>query len=354
MSIEKLNVYKERIDKELEHFFNQKLIKAKDIDPSSVEMIELLKEYQLRDGKRIRAAMIYYGYRCFSNKDIGQILKASMAIELIQSYLLIHDDIIDQDDKRRNGPTMHCAYKKLAQKRYKKIDSDHFGISFAILAGDILCAFANEILTNLYIREKYKVNAIRRLNHVIHQVIYGEALDILTSYQEKLTKKDLEKVHYLKTATYTFEGPLHIGALLAGANKKQLESLSSYAIPLGKAFQIQDDILGMFGDEKKLGKPVGSDIKEGKRTLLIIKALESSTKKQKILIENVLGKKNITPKQLSMVRKIIKDTGSLEYSQDLAKKLVKQAKSAIIKSNFKKEGKQFLLEIADYMLERDY
>ncbi|MEE9525651.1 MAG: polyprenyl synthetase family protein [Candidatus Woesearchaeota archaeon] len=347
-----LKDYKQLVDHEIEKFFNKKIRKAQRIDESSVELLEFLKDF-CSGGKRIRAAMLYYGYRCFKNNNVHEAIKASMSIELIHSYLLIHDDIIDNDNKRRGGPTVHYAYQKLAQKRYKNKDAKHFGISFAIIAGDILCAFANEILTKLDLKEKYKTGAIRKLNHIIHQAVYGEALDILSSYKHKLTPADVEKIHHLKTAAYTFEGPMHMGAVLARANKKQLRIMSKYGVPLGKAFQIQDDILGLFGDETTTGKPADSDLKEGKKTLLIVKALESADEKQKQIIKSALGNQNLTTKQLEQVRNIVKQTGSLEYCQNLAKSLIKQARSAIKKSRFKREGKKFLLgEIADYMLER--
>jgi geranylgeranyl diphosphate synthase type I len=353
MTIETLKSYKVKVDKELEKFFNEKIKKAKLISPSSVEMVKLLKEYNLRAGKRIRAAMVYYGYRCFSNKNTGQILKVSMCIELVQSCLLIHDDIIDNSDIRRGSLALHKVYEKISNKRYKNKNAPHFGVSMAIIAGDILAAFANEILTKINIKEKYKSDAVRELNNVICTVIYGQVLDILSEL-EPVTKKDLSLIHRLKTASYTVEGPLHIGALLAGANKKQLQLLSNYGIPLGKAFQIQDDILGLFGDEKKTGKPADSDLKEGKKTLLILKALEKANKQQKEIIKKALGNKNLEKKQLEDVRKIVTETGSLEYSQKLARKLINQAKSVIQKSRFKKQGKSFLIRIADYMLEREF
>lgn len=350
-----LESYKKIIEKELGLFFDTKLEKAKYISPSSVEMIKLLRDYNLRGGKRVRAAMLYYGYRCFSNKNLKEIIKASISIELIQSFLLIHDDIIDRSDLRRNSLTLHKSYEKLAKKIYPGSDHYHFGISMSLIAGDILAAFANEILTRLDIKEKNKINAIRRLNHVIHEVIYGQALDILSGLKPitKITKKDLEQIHYLKTASYTIEGPLHIGALLAGAKTSQLKILSQYAVPLGKAFQIHDDILGLFGDEKKLGKPVDSDLKEGKKTLLILKALEKADKHQRQTIEKALGNPKLTNSQLKHVQYIIKRTGSLEFSQRLAKNLIIKAKTIIKKSDFKPKGKDFLINIADYMLDRD-
>lgn len=348
-----LENYKNLVEKELKLFFEDKLSKADLIDPSSKEMIELLKEYTLRGGKRIRAAFLYYSYRCFSKKNLKEIIKASMALELVQSYLLIHDDIMDNDNLRRNGPTLHISYENIAQARFKKANSKHFGLSMAILAGDICAAFANEIITDLDVKEKYKVKALKALNHTVHKVIYGQVLDVLSELR-RVDQKDIEKIHKLKTATYTIEAPLHIGALLAGAKEKHLKTLSNYAVPLGKAFQIQDDILGMFGNEEKIGKPICSDLKEGKRTLLILKALENADAVQKIAILNALGTKRLTDLQINKVRKLIKQTGSLDYSKNLAAELIKKSKSSLKDAKLKKVGKDFLISIADYLEKREY
>jgi len=348
-----LDNYKRLVNRELDLFFQSKLEKADLIDTSSKEMIEILKEFTMRGGKRLRAALVYYGYRCFGDKNLKEVIKASMTMELIQSYLLIHDDIIDNDDLRRNGPTLHISYKNIAKRKYKKIDSNHFGMSMAILAGDICSAFANEIIAKLDIKERYKIEALKVLNHSVHHVIYGQVLDILSQLRST-NNKEIEKIHKLKTATYTIESPLHLGALLAGAKQKHLKTLSSYAIPLGKAFQIKDDILGMFGEKERIGKPVDSDIKEGKKNLLIIKSLENANPAQKQQIQEALGNQDLTKNQLNQVRAIVIKTGSLSYSQNLARKLVQKAKSAIKSAKFKPAGKNFLLKIADYIEKRDY
>jgi geranylgeranyl diphosphate synthase type I len=161
-------------------------------------------------------------------------------------------------------------------------------------------------------------------------------------------------VHTLKTAHYTVAGPLQLGAILAGASEEDLKALNDYGIPLGKAFQIQDDILGLFGSEEKFGKPTDSDLKEGKRTLLILKALEKCSPEEKEKIEGALGNQELSAEAAEEVRAIIKATGSLDYSRKLAGELIEQAKQSISQSNFKAEAKEFLLGIADYMLKRDY
>ena len=167
------------------------------------------------------------------------------------------------------------------------------------------------------------------------------------------SEKEILKVHENKTAKYTIEGPLHLGALLAGAKGRILKDLSAYAVPVGIAFQIQDDILGVFGSEKKLGKPVCSDLREGKQTLLIAKALEKGSGVDRKMIKKLLGNKNVTPREIDTFREIVRKSGSLAYSQNLAKKLIEKGKETLVKSAVKKEAKDFLVGIADYIVNRE-
>jgi geranylgeranyl diphosphate synthase type I len=160
-------------------------------------------------------------------------------------------------------------------------------------------------------------------------------------------------MHEGKTARYTFEGPLHLGCLLAQGSDAILKGFTAYALPLGKAFQLRDDILGVYGDEKELGKPVGSDIIEGKQTLLLIKALEQANDKQKHILSSYFGKPDLSPAELEQVRAVIRETGSLRYSQTLAETFVKESLAALEVVDFKnEEAKQFLKGIAQYIIER--
>ncbi len=347
-----LKQYQARINSELEKFFDKKIQRVKGISPHIIELTKNLREFTLRDAKRIRPILLIFGYKCIKDpKNESDILKAALAAELMESFLLIHDDIIDNDSIRRKKPTLHKIYEERS-KRYNT-DHTHFGKSMAIIGGDILATLGSEILLSTNFKDSLKLKAIEKFNRVVINTGFGELLDVISEVDNKISEKDILKIHELKTAKYTIEGPLHIGAILAGAKEKHLSILSKYAIPLGKAFQIQDDILGMYGDQKKTGKPVGSDLKEGKKTLLILKALEKSNLKDRLKIKRALGNKKLTTRQLNQIRKIIMDTGSLQYSKDMAKQLAEKAKSAISRSSFKKEGKEFLIQIADYIINRD-
>ncbi|MBZ9569723.1 polyprenyl synthetase family protein [Patescibacteria group bacterium] len=355
----KITKLQKEINKRLEIFFEKKIKETRSISllmsqmtkEISDQMTKEINNFVLRGGKRIRPILAYYGYFAAGGKGKKAILDAAISIEIIHNYLLIHDDIIDKDEFRRGKPTIHQKYKKIYQRTSK--EAEHLGISAGIVAGDLCSSFGYEILTKSKFPDSLKVKALDKLNRIITEVGGGEVLDVFWGIKHKLSRDEIFKILEYKTARYTIEGPLHLGAILAGADKKILKKLSDYAIPLGIAFQIQDDILGMFGDEKKLGKPIGSDLREGKQTLLIFKARRSANRRQRKIIDRALGNLNLTKNQLEKVREIVIKTGSLNFARNLAKKLVSQSKIAIKKSNFPSEVKGFLTELADFIIERE-
>ena len=357
-AIELLRNYKTRVDKKLDTYFKKNSEKAKKINPLESEAIKYIKDFTLSGGKRLRPALMYYGFLGTGEKKSEAIIDASLSIELAHSFLLIHDDIIDRDAKRHGVPTLHERYKKFGNFFIKnKEDLLHFGNSMAMIAGDMAMFMSNEILFKSNFPSKNILLALCKLQEVVYQTIPGEMLDVVMEFKGKATENEILKMHESKTARYTFEGPLHLGCILAkGDHKelnKELDNLSNYALPLGKAFQIRDDILGVFGNERKLGKPVGSDIIEGKQTLLLIKALEKANKSQRKELKNAIGNKKITKKQIENFKMIIEETGSLEYSKNLSEKLVMESKEALKKACLKNdEAFVFLDGIADYIINR--
>lgn len=350
---EKLKSYKTLIDVELKKYLEKKIKEASTVSPYAKELVEHIADLTLRGGKRIRPALAYYSYIACGGKDREAMLKSSMAIEFSETYLLIHDDIMDDDTLRRGGITIHESYRLIAQDLYQGKNPKSFGDSMGINAGDLACAMSNEILANSSFEPKLVLKAISEFSKVYSNECMGQILDVISQLRDDVKQKDVIQIHQLKTVPYTFDGPVRIGAILAGADKKTLDQLSLYTVPLGTAFQIQDDILGMFGDEEKVGKPVTSDLTEGKKTLLIIDALEKGDDKQKETILVNLGNVRTTYKGLQAVRKAITDTGALQKSKDLAEKLVKDSIDSLEKIKLKKEGKEFLFNIAEFMIKRE-
>jgi len=351
---QELKNYKSLIDIELKKYLNNKIEEASTISPHAKELIEHIADLTLRGGKRIRPALAYYSYIACGGKNKKAMLKASMAIEFSETYLLIHDDIMDDDTLRRGGVTIHESYRLIAQDLYEGKNAKGFGDAMGINAGDLACALSNEIIADSDFKPNLILRAIKEFNKVYCNECIGQILDIISQLSDDVKQKDVLQIHQLKTVPYTFDGPVRMGAILAGADNKMLDQLSAYTVPLGTAFQIQDDILGMFGDEEKVGKPVTSDLTEGKKTLLIIDALENADEKQKETILVNLGNVRTTYKGLQAVRKAIVDTGALQKSKDIAEKLAKESMDSLSKIRLKPEGKDFLFNIAEFMIKREY
>lgn len=354
-AIELLKEYKKRLDVRLKKYFDKKIKEAEASHTLSKEAVKMIADFTLADGKRIRPAIVYYAYLASGKKPDDNIIEASMSIELTHSFLLIHDDIIDKDEKRHGISTLHERYKKIGQRLAPQKDSLHFGNSMAMLAGDMASAMANEIIFNSQFSPKIILESLDQMQKIVYNIVPGEMLDVVMEIRGKSTEKEVLEMYEGKTSSYSFEGPLHLGTTLSGNHDpKMLKNYSKYAMPLGKAFQIRDDILGIFGDEKKLGKPVGSDIIEGKQTLLVIKALELGSRKQKEIVKKYLGKKDLKIKELEEFKNIIKETGSLAYCQDLSEKFVRESLAALSKIDIKnKEAEIFLRGIAEYMVKRN-
>ena len=170
----------------------------------------------------------------------------------------------------------------------------------------------------------------------------------------KFKEKDILNVCKYKTAYYTFINPLKIGAILAGANNRFLDQIEKFALPIGIAFQIHDDILGLFATKRVLGKPIASDIEENQPNLLVYKTLTSADKIDKCVFKKYLGKEKLNQKEIKEIRRIVKKSGAFNYCEDLANSLVKEAKSILVKMRVAQKEKKFLLSMADYIIDREY
>lgn len=343
-----LSNYQKKIDREVKKFFDKKINQTRQIFLK--ETLKLLKEFSLRPAKRIRAILVNYGYFLAGGKDKKAILETSIFFELIHNYLLIHDDIIDQDEFRRGKKTIHYQYQKLFSLNKK--EKEHFGQSMAIVTGDITNSLGYEILNSSNFPNDFKIRAIEKLNQIIYFTCYGQMFELWLrekmKFNRKITENEILEIYRNKTAFYTFLGPLQIGAILAGANQKFLEKIEKFALPLGIAFQIRDDIQEVFSLAKEIGKPIASDIREGQPNLLIFRALRQGKN-----LKKYLGREKINKNEIKKIREVLVESGSLQYCQDLAKKLIKKAKKILNSERvFPKKEKQFLSNLADFIITR--
>ena len=349
-----LGELKVAIDRELEHYFDIAIADAKKEDRLIAEALMQTKKITLAGGKRIRGTLLCQAYFSVGGKEKKKILKVAAAIELVHMFLLIHDDIIDRGDSRHGQKTLHRMFSLKKQKYNFKNDGEHFGISEAIITGDMLCTMANKIIADAGFDSKATVAVLAKLQSIVETTIIGQSQDIGIAYNNNATEKEVLAMYKNKTARYTFEGPLHLGAILAGvSDKKTLGIFSRYALPLGIAFQIQDDILGVFGNTKKMGKSVVSDIKEGKKSLVVVKAFELASISERKQLESILGKKNLTQKEIKTFQNILKSTGALNYARNLALKQFAQGKKEIEKAVLLPKEKKFFTELIEYLEKRE-
>lgn len=345
-----LSDFKKRFDPVLLDFFGKEIERAQALRPELVGFLQVGAEFTAQGGKRLRPAFFFCGYKAAGGAEEEEAIRSSICVELVHTGALIHDDIMDHSDLRRGKPTVH---KVLASQ----LEDEQIGNSIAIIAGDTIFALAGKALFQFPDNERV-IAARQLLDEMCLEINHGQCLDVLGNKKDTLDRDWIMKVMELKTAGYTVEKPLLIGALLGGATPEVLYALSRYGKPLGVAFQIQDDILGMFGDEGKVGKPVDSDLKEGKKTLLVLDTFEKLTQEGRVgeleRFRNILGNPDLTPEDYKWVQSLMIETGALAYSRELAASLISEAKSAIEGVQIEKESKEYLLGIADFMLKREY
>lgn len=355
---QELKNFKKLLDAELEVFLDKKLKTAEKISPMARGMVQNIKNYVLSSGKRIRPALMYHTYLSLAGKAGSrkkEALRAAMAPEFIHTWFIIHDDIIDKDDLRRGNPSMHYLYRKLGKSKFNNsADAAHYGYSQAISAGDMAAGFANEVIADSMLSERIKSGLSKKISDIIFNTAIGEFYDVFAAIEKNISEKEVLTILEYKTARYTVEGPIHLGAIMAEAGDKVIKNLNDYSVPLGIAYQIQDDILGVFGASKETGKPVGADIREGKKTLLVVKALEAGNAEQRAKINSALGNHEITGKEIREAQEIIKETGSLEYSRKMAKKFASQSNKALAKSALDPKSKEFFREVSDFIINRKY
>ena len=353
---EVLTDFKTRFDPKISAYFDTIEAKAREEDDLVVEALRHVRELTLSGGKRLRPACMLYGYKAAGGTDEEVLLETAVAIELMHMFLLIHDDIIDRDGLRHGKPTLHRRYAEYGRTIFPDRDVEHFGNSIALIVGDLLFALGNDIIFRSAFPKESIFQALSELQSTVSYTVIGQARDIFMEYTRQATEEEILKMYKNKTARYSIEQPIRMGLLLAGDARGLADRMSGYALPLGVAFQIQDDILGVFGSEPKIGKPVGSDIQEGKMTLLVACALERGTREDQIEMKRILALgESLTLTDIERFRTIVVASGSLAHAQTWAQQSIAEGKRVLIelRSDMPEDAFDFFEAIADYMAERD-
>lgn len=341
--VEHLNEYRKVCDAFIEGRGATEFLSSFGLDREMGTYISALIRHSL-GGKRIRAYLVSLGFSLFAGFDkVDKVLAPSLSYEFFQTGILAHDDIIDNSDFRRFKPSMH-----------KDLGQGHDGVSKSICVGDFGIVSAIEILQKCDFSDIIKLRAISHQNKVFSATIAGELKDIEFSYSDDVSEADILDMYRLKTAQYTVSGPLVLGAILAGADDESIKLLSQFGDAVGISFQIRDDVLGIYGDETKVGKSIVSDMCEGKKTVLVSHFNSRANDKEKQLFYSMYGKEESSTVELEKVRKILSDSGSLDYANNLCVSFTDKAVESLNKMNISQEGKELLLGLLEYMTSRTY
>lgn len=305
-----------------------------------------------RGGKRLRGGLTMLAYEMCGGKDQAMIVSAARAIEMIQAYILIIDDIQDRSAVRRGGPAAHAMLADYHRKNGLSGDGEHFGLAVALNSALGGMHRANSLFSELNVSEDLRLKAIDALNQAMTITAHGQTSDLLYEMLEEVDQKAIERVFELKTANYTVLNPLRVGMILGGANWPDIV-INNYAVAAGNAFQITNDILGTFGGSEQASM---DDIREGKRTIMVIYALENTKPADKAFLTRVLGNERLTPTEFDRCKELLLSSGALQYTKAQAKKYAEQAVKAVQNkpAGWSAEGQQFLRGFAHYILERQY
>jgi geranylgeranyl diphosphate synthase type I len=310
-----------------------------------------IKDFLLRDGKRIRPSFFILSYMGYSKKKLSsykKLVKCALSLELLHDFLLVHDDVIDNSELRRGKPTL----QKIFNKNLKASPDAKIGSDISIMAGDVIFAMAVESFLSFDVTSLRAKKALSKLIKAAAETGIGEYIDTVNNIKkiEQVSERDIFLTYMLKTAKYTFETPLLMGATLAGAENAELKKLSKLGIALGRAFQIHDDLLDVFSSTEQIGKPVLSDLNESKKTLLVLRAFQALRGKQKKSLKKILSKKKKTYGDLLRFRKLIKISGANKYCADKTLSLLDEARSICdglrMKAKFKNELMRLIREMA--------
>ena len=304
----------------------------------------------LAGGKRLRPAFCYWGWRAAGGADCPQIMAAASALELLHASALVHDDVMDASETRRGSPAVHRRFAARHAAGGWRGSADAFGMGAAILIGDLLQSWTDELLHDSGLPATALLHGRPVLDAMRTELIAGQYLDLLSQAAGDDTVESALRVVSYKSAKYTIERPLHLGVALACATAPDEQAIAAactaYGIPLGIAFQLRDDVLGIFGDPAETGKPVSDDVREGKRTVLMAMARQRASTAQVEVLHRHLGNPLVDEAGAAAVRTVIVNTGALAECEAMIDRNVAAALRALKGAPMADAAKEALAELA--------
>lgn len=355
------------VQQRIDDFLDAQTERLVPLGPDCEHLLAATRDF-LRGGKRFRAQAVALGFQATRplsfdtplSDDAGRVVTAAAALELFHAAALIHDDVIDRSETRRGRPAAHISFANFHREREWGADANHFGIASAILLGDLLQTWADSLLQEAV---NYSAPAAGRrvrahFDRMRTEVAFGQYFDVLEEQYPTFaaTAEQLERatrVLLYKSAKYSVEEPLLIGAALAEATPEIEKALSNYGIPVGVAFQLRDDLMGVFGDSNVTGKPAGGDLAEGKRTVLVTLAREQLSGSVRGVFDDIFGSGELDPEQLEILRRTIIETKAPQKVEEMINKNIALATKHARNTEIAGGAVEQLIALAEKMAYRE-
>jgi geranylgeranyl diphosphate synthase, type I len=324
---------RDSIDSELESF----LAARREAIPESADLIAEIHRLISAGGKRLRPSFCYWGFRAGGGMDCPEIARAAASLELLHTFAIVHDDIMDDSDERRGEPTSHIRH----------------GLGFALLVGDLALVLADELFVNAGFSPDVVMRAWSGYSVMRQEVIAGQCLDVLNARRLEISEPEARRVAVLKSGRYSIEKPLVIGGLLATAGDEFVNAISEFGDPLGEAFQLRDDLLGVFGDRDTIGKPVDSDIREGKRNVLFAATARLLQGETRSFFIDRWGGESLNHEEIERLRSLIDDSGARAAAESMLWDCRQTSDRALAGMAIPDDARAALEDLADQATQRD-
>lgn len=348
---------KEKSQEALLGYWSQHFNQYQHLDPTFKTFLSPLSGYLTAGGKWLRPLLVRLGYGIAGGKQEGNVVLGSVTSEVFHRFILCHDDIIDGDTLRHGQATLEAHYETEGIVGSFPRPLPNYGQAMAIIAGDVIQSLVTDMIVASNFSPSVTQALLKGYHHCLMETAAGWRLETILKQQaiSQVTQKQVEQAMFLVSASYSIIWPLRLGYLMAGkkmdAGNDHLENFGTHA---GMAYQIIDDMLGIFGESHKTGKPVGNDIREGKKSLLILKAYTLANTQEKQELEHAFGNQRLKPEAIKGVQTIIQATKALEWTQAQADSHITQAKQAVQHLASQTEETKRLKQLAEFVGQRDY
>jgi len=347
-----------RVDRALATLLDRELSALGFLGDDAGPVTAALTRFVLGAGKRLRPAFVYWGYRGAGGAPDGPAAEAAVvaacSVELLHACAMVHDDVMDGSEVRRGRPAMHVAFADLHRSRAWRGDPAAFGEGAAVLMGNLAFTWADVALVDAGLAGDRLAAALRAFNRLRSELMGGQYLDLVEAARGAPSEAAIRRVLRYKSGKYTIQRPLHLGHAIAGGDPALVATYSAYGLPLGEAFQLRDDVLGVFGEPGVTGKPAGDDLREGKETYLVMLTRRRADDAGRQLLEGALGDGKLTEDRVAELRRVIAGCGALEETEARIAELLAEAKAAVAgAAGVTEPARAALLALADHVTDRN-